>query len=316
LLLEVGRIVKPHGIRGEVIVDLSTNRTERVDAGSVLSSDVGDLEVLYSSPHQHRWIVAFKGVEDRNRAEELRGTVLRAEPIEGEDDDTLWVHELVGARVYDTNGLFYGSVLEVEANPASDLLVLAQGLVPLTFVVEQAPERVVIDPPEGLLEPRPPIVVVDYDPAWPSRYDAEAARLRDALGDVALRIEHVGSTSVPGLAAKPTIDIQLSVASFEPEHRYTKPLLRLGYEKFPDPGTPEHRIFVLPKGGAPREVNLHVCESGSDWERRHVAFRDRLRADAAACEEYAALKRELALKHGNDVESYADAKGDFIRAHQ
>jgi len=315
LLLEVGRIVKPHGIRGEVIVELVTNRAERLDPGSVLSTDAGDFEVLRSSPHQNRWIVAFAGVADRNRAEELRGTVLRAEALEDEDD-TLWVHELVGVRVYDVNGLFYGSVLEVEANPASDLLVLPQGLVPLTFVVDQPPGRVVIDPPEGLIEPRPPIEVVDYDPAWPARYDAEAARLREALGDVAVRIEHVGSTSVPGLAAKPVIDIQLSVASFEPEERFAAPLRRLGYEQYPDPATPEHRIFTLPKGGGPRQVNLHVCEVGSEWERRHPAFRDRLRGDPVARDEYAALKRRLALEHGNDVESYADAKGEFIRAHQ
>jgi len=206
-------------------------------------------------------------------------------------------------------------VMEVEANPASDLLVLAQGLVPLTFVVDRSPRRVVIDPPEGLIEPRPPIEIVDYDPNWPGRFDAEAARLRDALGDVALRIEHVGSTSVPGLAAKPVIDIQVSVPSFDPEDRYARPLVQLGYEQFPDPTTPEHRIFTLPKGGGPRQVNLHVCEAGSEWERRHPAFRDRLRADAAARDQYAALKRELALAYGNDVESYADAKGEFINAH-
>ena len=152
MLLEVGRIIKPHGIRGEVIVDLVTNRPERVAAGSVLSSDAGDLEVVRSTPHQNRWIVAFDGVDDRNRAEELRGTVLRAEPIEGEED-VLWVHELIGAEVYDTRGCFYGTITEVEANPASDLLVLPQGLVPLAFVVQQDEGRVVIDPPEGLIEP-------------------------------------------------------------------------------------------------------------------------------------------------------------------
>jgi 16S rRNA processing protein RimM len=316
LLLEVGRIVKPHGIRGAVIVDLVTNRPERLDAGSVLSSDAGDLEVVRSTPHQHRWIVAFVGVADRNRAEELRGTVLRAEPLDGEDDDTLWVHELIGARVYDTNGLFYGMVREVEANPASDLLVLPQGLVPLTFVVDQEPGRVVIDPPEGLIEPRPPITVVDYDPSWAQRFEAEAARLQEALGTVAVRVEHVGSTSVPDLAAKPVIDIQLSVASLEPMAPYRDALERVGYEWLPDPATPAHRIFVRPKGSVEREVNLHVCETGSDWERDNLAFRDRLRADPVAREEYAALKRGLALRHGNDVESYADDKSDFIRAHR
>ena len=257
MLLEVGRIVKPHGIRGEVIVDLVTNRPERVAAGSVLSSDAGDLEVVRSSPHQNRWIVAFNGVADRNGAEELRGTVLRAEALEGEDD-TLWVHELVGALVYDIDGLFYGRVREVEANPASDLLVLPQGLVPLTFVVDQQAGRVVIDPPDGLIEPRPPIEVVDCDPSWPALFEAEATRLREALGDIALRIEHVGSTAVPGLAAKPTVDIQVSVAALEPMATYRGTLELLGYEHMPDQRFPEHRFFGWPAAVQPRTFNLHV----------------------------------------------------------
>jgi 16S rRNA processing protein RimM len=153
LMLEVGRIVKAHGIRGEVIVDLVSNRPDvRLAPGSTLSSDRGPLEVLVSTPHQGRWIVAFRGVEDRNGAETYRGTVLSAEPIEG-DDDTLWVHELVGAEVFDTDGRSYGPVEAVEANPASDLLVLAgDKLVPLVFVVSKTPGRVVIDPPAGLFD--------------------------------------------------------------------------------------------------------------------------------------------------------------------
>jgi 16S rRNA processing protein RimM len=313
LLLEVGRIIKPHGIRGEVIVDLLTNRPERVAAGSVLSSDVGDLEVLRSTPHQNRWIVAFDGVADRNRAEELRGTVLRAEPIEGEDD-TLWVHELIGAVVYDVNGLFYGRVAEVEANPASDLLVLPQGLVPLTFVVTQEPGRVVIDPPDGLIEPRPPIEVVDYDPEWPAMFEAEAARLRSALGDTAVRIEHVGSTSVPGLAAKPYVDIQMSVPDVYDRDAYFGPLFSLGYEHVPDPAFVEYPFFGWPSAQATRTFNLHVCQAETEMERRHLRFRDHLRADSTARDEYAALKRELALKHGNDIEGYVADKDAFIKA--
>lgn len=151
--LEVGRIVKAHGIRGEVIVDLVSNRPEeRLAPGSVLGSDRGDLEVLTSTPHQGRWIVAFAGIEDRNAAETYRGTVLTGEPLEG-DGDTLWVHELIGSEVVDTGGRSYGPVEAVEANPASDLLVLSgERLVPLVFVVLQAPGRVVIDPPPGLLD--------------------------------------------------------------------------------------------------------------------------------------------------------------------
>jgi 16S rRNA processing protein RimM len=152
-VLEIGRIVKAHGIRGEVIVDLVSNRPDvRLAPGSMLSSDRGDLEVLTATPHQGRWIVAFAGIPDRNAAETYRGVVLSAEPLE-DDGDTLWVHELVGAEVVDVTGRSYGAVEAVEANPASDLLVLSdERLVPLVFVVVKAPGRVVIDPPPGLLE--------------------------------------------------------------------------------------------------------------------------------------------------------------------
>ncbi len=152
-LLEVGRIVKAHGIRGEVIVDLISNRPDlRLAPGSVLSSALGPLEVLTSTPHQNRWIVAFRGIEDRNAAETYRNTALSAEPIEG-DDDTLWVHELIGSEVFDLDGRSYGAVEAVEANPASDLLVLSgDRLVPLVFVKTRLPGRVVIDPPAGLLD--------------------------------------------------------------------------------------------------------------------------------------------------------------------
>ena len=144
--LEVGRVVKPHGLNGEVIVELVTNRTERMTPGTVL----GGLEVVAARPHQHRWIVQFDGVASREAADELRGRVLTAEPLD--DDSELWVHELVGSEVIDRSGTSHGLVTAVEANPASDLLVLeGGGLVPLTFVVEHGEGRVVIDPPAGLL---------------------------------------------------------------------------------------------------------------------------------------------------------------------
>ena len=151
--LEVGRIVKAHGIRGEVIVDLVSNRPEeRLAPGSVLSTDRGDLEVLTATPHQSRWIVAFEGIPDRNAAETWRGVVLSAAPIEG-DDGTLWVHELIGSEVFDLDGRSYGPVEAVEANPASDLLVLSgDRLVPLVFVKTRLPGRIVIDPPPGRLD--------------------------------------------------------------------------------------------------------------------------------------------------------------------
>ena len=144
-------MVKPHGLRGEVVVELFTNRTERLSAGAVLFSPAGPLEVVRSSPHLRRWIVAFAGVDGHRDAEALRGTTLSAEALD--DPDELWVHELVGADVVDTAGVGLGSVVAVEANPASDLLVLdGGGLVPLRFVVSAGAGRVVVDPPAGLLD--------------------------------------------------------------------------------------------------------------------------------------------------------------------
>ena len=144
-------MVKPHGLRGEVVVELFTNRTERLTPGSVLDAPQGPLEVVRSSPHHRRWIVAFAGVGDHAGAEALRDAVLTAEPLD--DPDELWVHQLVGSEVVDTAGVAHGRVTAVEANPASDLLVLESGaLVPLRFVVESGPGRVVVDPPAGLLD--------------------------------------------------------------------------------------------------------------------------------------------------------------------
>lgn len=133
-------------------VEAVTNRPEqRFVPGAVLETDEGPMEVRSGRPHQGRWLVTFAGVDDRNGAEALRGRVLRAEALD--EDGALWVHELVGAEVVDTAGRSYGPVEAVEANPASDLLVLSgERLVPLVFVVSQEPGRVVIDPPAGLLD--------------------------------------------------------------------------------------------------------------------------------------------------------------------
>jgi 16S rRNA processing protein RimM len=150
-LLEVGRVVKPHGLRGEVIVELVTNRTERLAPGTELWSLGGPLTVLRSSPHQARWIVSFAGVSDRDGAEKLRGAVLSAEPLD--EPETLWVHELVGSELVGVDGCSHGTVTEVEQNPASDLLVLDDGrLVPTRFVISRHERRVVVDPPDGLLD--------------------------------------------------------------------------------------------------------------------------------------------------------------------
>jgi 16S rRNA processing protein RimM len=150
--LEVGRIGRAHGLRGEVAVTLTSDRRERLDPGSVLYVDERELVVDAARPHSGRWLVQFAGVGDRTAAEALRGAVLTAEPLDAAEGE-LWVHELVGARVHDRAGTDLGVVLAVEANPASDLLVLeGDVLVPMAFVVEQRDGTVVVDPPEGLLD--------------------------------------------------------------------------------------------------------------------------------------------------------------------
>ena len=152
-LLQVGYLVKPHGLRGDLIVSLTTNRDERVAPGSELTTSGGRrLRVVRSSPHQGRFIVTFHGVNSIDDADALRATELFAPPLE--DPDALWVHELIGARVEDTAGTPLGTVEGVEANPASDLLVLEGGvLIPLRFVVDSEPGvRVTVDVPDGLFD--------------------------------------------------------------------------------------------------------------------------------------------------------------------
>lgn len=162
------------------------------------------------------------------------------------------------------------------------------------------------------LEPPRRIDVIDADPSWPERFRAEAARIAEALGRVAARIEHIGSTSVPGLAAKPVLDVQISVRSFLPMGPYREPLERLGYVYRAD-DEPEHRFFRLDVEGV-RSVNIHVCEVGSEWERRHIDFRDHLRTHPGDAARYAELKRRLARRFPFDVLSYAEAKTPFIEA--
>ena len=156
-LLEVGRIDKAHGLRGQVVVRLVTNRAERLAAGAELAVEQRGkpdrtLTVVDSTPHGDRWIVTFRGVNDRNAADALRGALLFAEPLD--DPEELWVHELIGAEVVDAEGISRGHVVEVLANPASDLLVLEGGaLVPVNFVVHvDAGRRIEVDVPPGLFD--------------------------------------------------------------------------------------------------------------------------------------------------------------------
>lgn len=171
--LEIGRVVKPHGLRGEVIVQLFTNRLERLDPGTNLACscppaaapgrvDGGDraggargvpreLEVVESRPHQGRHLVRFAGIASIEQAEALRGVVLEAEPIE--DPEAMFVHDLIGCEIVDVGGARRGTVTAVEANPASDLLVVDdRHYVPLRFVVHRKPGELVVEVPDGLFD--------------------------------------------------------------------------------------------------------------------------------------------------------------------
>ena len=118
----------------------------------------------------------------------------------------------------------------------------------------------------------PAVRIVDYDPAWPTLADAELHGIKEALGELAVRVEHIGSTAVPCLAAKPILDLQLSVDAIRPRDRYVQPLARLGYLFVPAPQSPERHFFAKPLE-RPRTHHLHVCASGSTHEFRHLAVR-------------------------------------------
>jgi GrpB-like predicted nucleotidyltransferase (UPF0157 family) len=149
------------------------------------------------------------------------------------------------------------------------------------------------------------ITLVDYDPGWPVLFQREAARVREALGDRVLRIEHVGSTSVPGLAAKPIIDIVLVVADTANEDAYVPALEASGYIlRIREPNFHEHRMFK----GPDTNTNLHCYSNGCPEVEKMLVFRDWLRANNADRTLYESRKRELAARTWKYIQDYADAK--------
>jgi GrpB-like predicted nucleotidyltransferase (UPF0157 family) len=159
----------------------------------------------------------------------------------------------------------------------------------------------------------PAVRIVAYDPIWAESAAAETARIGAALGETARRIDHVGSTAVPGLAAKPIVDLQVSVAAIRPLSIYVVPLENLGYLFAPDPDSPDFHFFGLP-AERPRTHHLHVCELGGEDERRHLAVRDYLRAHPEEAVRYAALKYELVSRHPGDRLAYIEGKADYVAA--
>ncbi|QQQ79751.1 GrpB family protein [Saccharothrix sp. 6-C] len=153
------------------------------------------------------------------------------------------------------------------------------------------------------------VVLVAYDPAWPGLYEREAARIRGALGAGVLGLAHVGSTSVPGLAAKPVVDVVLAVADSADEASYVPALEAVGYVvRIREPEWLEHRMFK----GPDTDVNLHVFTAGEPEVARMVAFRDRLRVSEEDRVLYERTKRELAARDWTYLQQYADAKADVV----
>jgi 16S rRNA processing protein RimM len=152
-LIEVGHIGRAHGVRGDLYVDLLTDRTERLAVGSRVQARGTWLTVETARPAGARWLVHFAGLADRTAAEAFVNSTVLAEPLPALSDDGLYVSELIGADVVAADGTLYGRCVAVVANPAHDLLELADGsLVPVVFITDAAPGRVTIDPPEGLFD--------------------------------------------------------------------------------------------------------------------------------------------------------------------
>jgi GrpB-like predicted nucleotidyltransferase (UPF0157 family) len=155
-----------------------------------------------------------------------------------------------------------------------------------------------------------PIEIRDYDPEWPRLYEREEARIRAILGDRVIRIEHVGSTSVPGLPAKPIIDIALEVPDSADEPAYVPEMEAAAYVlQVREPDWFEHRMFKGPE----TNVNLHTFTAGCAQVDRMLRFRDWLRANAADRERYATAKRDLAAREWKYMQQYADAKTEVVR---
>lgn len=154
-----------------------------------------------------------------------------------------------------------------------------------------------------------PIIIVPYNPTWPTQYDHAAANIRAALGDRIVSLQHIGSTSVPGLPAKPIIDIQLLVEDSGDEAAYATPLEEAGYTlRIREPEWEQHRVF---KGANP-DVNVHVFSRGSQQSLRDLAFRDRMRNHDDERDLYAAFKLDLAARTWAYMQDYTDAKSEVI----
>jgi GrpB-like predicted nucleotidyltransferase (UPF0157 family) len=185
------------------------------------------------------------------------------------------VMEKIGMR-YEGTGVYYGRTM-------------------VRYVASRAPEE--------------PVELADYDPAWPARFDKERRRIAEALGDLALAVEHVGSTAVPGLAGKPVIDVLVGLRDYPLDEAGIAAVEALGYLYRGELGIPGRQYF---RRGEPPSYHLHATLHGFDFWRSHLAFRDHLRAYPDDAARYAALKRELAGRFRHNRALYTEAKAPLI----
>jgi GrpB-like predicted nucleotidyltransferase (UPF0157 family) len=153
------------------------------------------------------------------------------------------------------------------------------------------------------------VTVVDYDPCWPQVFAEESGRVRAALGDSAVAVEHIGSTAVPGLAAKPVIDVLAGLRTLDLTRAQIEAMEALGYEYLGEYGIPGRLFFHK---GRPRSHHVHAVLLGSDLWQRHLVFRDFLRAHSDEAQRYGNLKRNLAAEVGGDRERYLEGKSAFV----
>ncbi len=155
------------------------------------------------------------------------------------------------------------------------------------------------------------IIIVDYREEWPELFQTEKQLVAEALGDTIAGIEHVGSTAVPGLSAKPIIDILVLVEKLESGWFYAGKLEKLDYLYWDNPDRPDHYFL---KKGSPRTHHIHIMVSNSVEHLRYVAFREYLRTHPETIADYEQLKKELAEKFRDDREAYTEAKTEFIKS--
>lgn len=158
------------------------------------------------------------------------------------------------------------------------------------------------------------IEIAEYDPSWPKCFTEESNLLRKTLGEIAVAVHHIGSTAVPGVAAKPIIDILVEVTDLAALDARNRDMELIGYEPKGEFGIPGRRYFQ--KGGDNRTHQIHAFVTGDTNVSRHIAFRDYLRSNAGVAGEYGALKKKVAETCDDDIEKYCDGKDAFIKHHE